>query len=77
MENTKPKKKYYIKKVKPVVPFDVKLSDTMLSVKLPRGDEDIIDLLEHEVNRTGSRSRNSLVINIIKEYFENKKNLKQ
>ena len=65
-----------IKKRKSSEMKDVVISDTMISIKISRGNEHLFDELATAVLETGSKSRNRLIENILIDYVEERKQMK-
>ena len=65
-----------IKKRKSEEMKDVVISDTMISIKISRGNEYLFDELSDAVNETGAKSRNRLIESILIDYVEDRKKLK-
>lgn len=57
--------------------MNIKLSDSMIAIKFPLCDIDLKEKLDKEAEITNSKSRNMLVVNILRDYFDKqKKNLR-
>lgn len=65
-----------IKKRKSEEMKDVVISDTMISIKVSRGNEFLFDALKEAVNELGKKSRNRLIEDILIEFVEDRKQMK-